>query len=167
MLKTCSIISLISILLLSLTSCKSFVFKNQLPDITGISDVGILKSECVEETGIRGKGYAIETYTLAQENSLAFRNIANKILPAKSEWLKQDWSAGTVDTLYSEVFGVAFDSRSNESLNQTSKQIRQLLNKDGVYHSFYYKPDKDNPKKVYFFVFDTMNNKIYIIDSSV
>ena len=143
------------------------VFKAELPQILGIPDIEIVNEKCIEDVGIRGKGYAIGIYTLTGKTSLAFKNKTSKILPVKNGWSKQDWSMANSDTSYREVYGVAFNYLGSKALNQQSKQIKQLLAKDGVFHSFYYQPDNDIPRKVYFFVYDTNDNKIYIIDSSV
>jgi hypothetical protein len=159
--------SLFILFLLVLASCNNPVFVHQLPGIIGVDNIEILKNNCIEDVGVRGQGYAIETYTLTGEASLAFNNKTSKVLPEKKDWLKYDWITENRDTNYNEIYSVVLNYRGRENINRQIAEIEGLLLKPGVLHAFYYRPDKENPQQVYFFVFDTTNNIFYAIDVSV
>ena len=56
---------------------------------------------------------------------------------------------------------------NNDKIKSQLKEIKEILKKGGVYYSFYYRPDKENPQNVQLFILDIQSKKIYAIDQQV
>lgn len=152
--------------LLFILSCQSGVFKNDLSEILGVSNVEIKNSRGADEFGGFSEGYTIEIYELSEETTKAFIAQSNKILPSKEGWKKFDWSKTPVDTSYTEIFGI-LNYMGGKKVENLLSEIKVLLKKTEVYYSFYYKPDKDNPQDLQLFVLDTKSKKLHIVECNL
>lgn len=157
-------------LLLSITSCQSKVFKDELGHILGVEEVEIEESQGTNEFGGFGEGHSLEVYVLSERTVQAFVNKASKTLPNKNDdeaWQKYDWDTAPFDSTYNEIMIMSLNySSGNRKLETQLNDIKQVLKKGDNYYSFYYKPDKENPQDVQLFVLDVHNKKLYITDSS-
>lgn len=164
---------LIAILLSSLFSCNTAIFKDDLSEILGIEKVEIENIEVISECcGLQGDGYFLEIYELSEKTIDAFKNRAQKTLPNRKEqnenWQKNNWSKMPIDSAYNEIFDVCFNFLANDKkLKHQIDDLNELINHGNVYYSFYYKPNKESPQKVIFFLLDIQGHKLYVIDQKV
>jgi len=160
-------------LLLGLSNCSKPFFKNELSQILGVDKIEIKDVHIVtDEFAGFGKSYSMEIYDLSDNTIYTFINEPSKQLPDKKEigkkWQKHLWSETAVDSGYNEIFGMALNYyNGDKKLENQLNEIKQLLGKTGVYYSFYYYPNKDNPNHVQLFVLDTEMKKFYAIDSCI
>jgi hypothetical protein len=160
-------------LFLFLSSCDLLFFKSDLSQILGIEKIEIENIQTFNEiAGIQGEGYILEIYTLSEKTIQAFINNPIKNLPDKQEegkeWHKYNWSTFPIDSSYSEVFNMClYNSGYNKKLKVKLNEIKRLIEKEGVYYSFYYRPDKEHLQNVQLFILDVQNRKLYAIDSQV
>jgi len=160
-------------LFLFLSSCNLSYFKKDLSQILGVEKKEIKNIQNFNEiAGIQGEGYILEIYTLSEKAIQAFKNNPLRNLPDKQEegkeWHKYNWSTFPIDSSYSEVFNMClYNSGYNKKLTVKLNEIKRLIEKEGVYYSFYYSPDKVNPQDAQLFILDVQNRKLYAIDSQV
>ena len=60
-----------------------------------------------------------------------------------------------------------YNSGYNKKLKVKLNEIKRLIEKEGVYYSFYYRPDKEHPQNVELFILDVQNRKLYAIDQQL
>ena len=113
---------LIGVFFFLITGCNSNVFESDIPKILGVDKVEIISSKNISElAGLRGKGYAIETYVLSDKTTQIFVNNASKNLPIKTsennKWDKHDWFTGGIDTSYNEILSVVFDYSGKKAID--------------------------------------------------
>lgn len=160
-------------LFLFLSSCNLSYFKKDLSQILGVEKKEIKNIQNFNEiAGIQGEGYILEIYTLSEKAIQAFKNNPLKNLPDKQEegkeWQKYNWSTFPIDSSYNEVFIMCLNySGYGKKLKVKLDEIKRLIEKEGVYYSFYYSPDKVNPQDVQLFILDVQNRKLYAIDSQI
>lgn len=160
-------------LFLFLSSCNLSYFKNDLSQILGVDKIEIENIQTFNEWGgFQGDGYILEIYTLSEKTIQAFKNNPLKNLPDKKEegkeWQKYNWSTFPIDSSYNEVFIMCLNySGYGKKLKVKLDEIKRLIEKEGVYYSFYYSPDKVNPQDVQLFILDVQNRKLYAIDSQI
>jgi len=160
-------------LFLFLSSCNTSFFKNDLSQIFGVEKIEIENIQTFDEwAGMQGDGFVLEVYTLSGKTMQAFKDNPLKNLPDKKEegkeWQKYNWSTFPIDSSYNEVFIVCLNYSSNSrKLKVKLNEIKRLIEKEGVYYSFYYRPDKDNPQNVQLFILDVQNRKFYAIDQQI
>ena len=165
--------SLLICIFLAHSSCSTSYFKNDLSKILGIKDVEIENSQLFEEwAGVQGDGFILEIYTLSEKSVQSFEETSNKELPSKmgknNIWHKYDWSSIPVDSSYSEIFIVCLNYfSSSDTIKIQLRKIQEIMCKEDVYYSFYYKPNKDNPQSVQLFVLDIQYRKLYAIDQQI
>jgi len=159
------------LLFLSLNSCDTLVFKDELPKLLGVNKVEIISNRAIEDIpSTFGEGYGIEVYELSQNTVQSFLNRTSKVLPEKAEekWQKYDWNKVPVDNSFSEVFDVALNYYNRDKALETQLNIiKKILIQGNAYCAFYYKPDRDNPQNVQFFILNLQDRKLYIIDSNI
>lgn len=148
------------------------VFKDDLSQILGVSDIEVKNSQGTDEFGGFGEGYTLEEYELSEKTVQAFINNASKTLPDKKEegknWQKKDWSKVPVDSSYSEILTMCLNYSSGSTKLETQlNEIKKMLEKIEVYYSFYYKPDEDNPQDAQLFILDVQSRKVYVIESNI
>jgi hypothetical protein len=160
-------------LFLFLSSCNLSYFKNDLYQILGVEKKEIKNIQNFNEiSGIQGEGYILEIYTLSEKVIQAFKNNPLKNLPDKQEegkeWHKYNWSTFPIDSSYNEVFIMCLNySGSSKKLTVKLNEIKRLIEKEGVYYSFYYSPNKVNPQDVQLFILDVQNRKLYAIEQQI
>lgn len=158
---------------LFLSSCNTSFFKGDLSPILGLEKVEIENSQTLDEwAGAQGDGFILEVYELSEKTVQAFINQSVKNLPNKKEegknWQKYNWSKAPVDSSYNEVFIMCLNySSDSEKLKTQLNEIKKLIEKEGVYYSFYYRPDKENPQNAQLFILDVQSRKLYAIDQQI
>lgn len=160
-------------LFLFLSSCDLLFFKSDLSQILGVEKKELKNIQNFNEiSGIQGEGYILEIYTLSEKAIQAFKNNPIRNLPDKQEegkeWHKYNWSTFPIDSSYNEVFNMCLNySGSSKRLKVKLNEIKRLIEKEGVYYSFYYRPDKEHPQNVELFILDVHNRKLYAIDQQL
>ncbi|RZJ91412.1 MAG: hypothetical protein EOO20_05145 [Chryseobacterium sp.] len=160
-------------LCLFLSSCNVFFFKDALSPILGVEKVEVENSQTLDEwAGVQGDGFILEVYELSEKTVQSFIKQSSKNLPDKKEknknWRKYDWSKTPIDSSYNEVFIMSLNYSSNsEKLKVQLNEMRKLIEKEGVYYSFFYRPDKENPQAVQLFILDVQSRKFYAIDQQI
>lgn len=160
-------------LCLFLSSCNSLFFMDALSAILGVEKVEVENSQTLDEwAGVQGDGFILEVYELSEKTVQSFIKQSSKNLPDKKEknknWRKYDWSKTPIDSSYNEVFITCLNYSSNsEKLKAQLNEIKKLIEKEGVYYSFYYRPDKENPQAVQLFILDVQSRKFYAIDQQI
>lgn len=156
-----------------LSSCNNYFYKNDLPLILGIENVEIKNSQRIDEwAGMHGDGFILEIYELSETTIQAFINRSSKNIPNKKEngkiWKKYNWSKIPIDSSFREIFIMCLNySSDNQKLKAQLNEIKKLIEKEGVYCSFYYRPDSENPQNVQLFILDVKGKKIYAIDQQI
>ncbi len=165
------IFSTFSILFLS--SCNTSFFKEDLSAIVGVEKVEIENSQTFDEwAGIQGDGFILEVYEFSDKTVQTFIDQSTKKLPDKKEkdknWQKYNWRIEPVDSSFNEIFIMCLNYYSdNQKLKIQLNEIKELIKKEKVYYSFYYRPDKENPQNVQLFILDTKSRKLYAIDQQI
>lgn len=160
-------------LCLFLSSCNSLFFKDALSPILGVEKVEVENSQTLDEwAGVQGDGFILEVYELSEKTVQSFIKQSSKKLPDKKEknknWRKYDWSKTPIDSSYNEVFITCLNYSSNsKKLKAQLNEIKKLIEKEGVYYSFYYRPDKENPQAVQLFILDVQSRKFYAVDQQI
>jgi hypothetical protein len=160
-------------LFLFLSSCSNSFFKDDLSFLLDVEKVEIENSKTLDEwAGMQGDGFILEVYDLSEKTIQAFENKSSKELPDKKEkdenWQKYNWTTPPVDISFNEVFIMCLNySSDNQELKNQLNEIKKLIEKEGVYYSFYYKPDKENPQYVQLFILDSKSRKLYMIDQQI
>lgn len=160
-------------LFLFFSSCKTSFFKDDLSKILGVEKVEIENSQTLDEWGgVQGDGFILEVYELKENTVQAFINRSSKNLPDKNEegknWEKYNWSTIPIDSSYNEIFIMCLNYFSNsEKLKNQLNELKKILEKENVYYSFYYRPDKNNPQNVQLFILDIQSRKLYSIDQQI
>lgn len=158
---------------LFLSSCNTSFFKDDLTSILGVEKVEIENSQTLDEwAGAQGDGFILEVYELSEKTVQAFINLSSKNLPNKKEedkkWQKYDWRKVPVDSSYNEVFIMCLNySSDRKKLKVQLNEIKKLMEKEGVYYSFYYRPNKENPQNVQLFILNVQSRKFYAIDQQI
>lgn len=160
-------------LFLFLSSCNTSFFKDDLSQILGVEKVEIENIQTLDEwAGTQGDGFVLEVYELSEKTVATFINQSSKNLPDKKEenknWQKYNWNKTPVDSSFSEIFMMCLNySSDSQELKAQLNEIKQLIEKEGLYYSFYYRPDKENPQNVQLFILDIQNRKLYTIDQQI
>lgn len=158
---------------LLLSSCNTSFFKDDLSPILGLEKVEIENSQTLDEwAGTQGDGFILEVYELSEKTVQTFINQSSKNLPDKKEegknWQKYNWGKVPVDSSYNEIFIMSLNySSDNPKLKAQLNEIKKLIEKDGVYCSFYYRPDRENPQTAQLFILDVESRKFYAIDQQI
>lgn len=158
---------------LFLSSCNTSFFKDDLSPILGVEKVEIENNQTLDEwAGLQGDGFILEVYELSEKTVQTFINQPAKNLPDKKEdgknWQKYNWNKTPVDSSYNEVFIMCLNYSSNsEKIKVQLNEIKKLIEKEGAYYSFYYRPDKENPQNVQLFILDVQSKKLYAIDQQI
>jgi hypothetical protein len=166
--------SIICVFILStLNSCNTSLFKNNLSQILGIKKVEIENSYIFDEwAGPHGDGFILEIYKLSEITIQNFISTSNKILPEKTEknknWQKQNWSILPIDSSYNEVFIMGLNYMPNDKKIKAQLEIiNKVAFKKGVFCSFYYSPNKENPRQLQLFLLDVQSKKLYMIEQKL
>lgn len=160
-------------LFLFLSSCNTSFFKDDLSQILGVEKVEIENSQMLDEwAGTQGDGFILEVYELSEKTVQTFIDQSSKNLPDKNEegkdWQKYNWSKAPVDSSYNEVFIMCLDYASDsKKLKVQLNEIKKVMENEGVYYSFYYRPYKENPQNVQLFILDVQSRKLYTIDQQI
>ncbi|MDB5232744.1 MAG: hypothetical protein JWN76_3549 [Chitinophagaceae bacterium] len=160
-------------LFLFLSSCNTSFIKDDLSSILGVEKVEIENRQTLDEwAGKQGDGFILEVYELSEKTVQTFIKQSSKNLPDKKEegknWQKYNWNKAPVDSSYNEVFIMCLNySSDSEKLKVQLNEIKKVMENEGVYYSFYYRPDKENPQNVQLFILDVQSRKLYTIDQQI
>jgi len=158
-----------SMFFLLLLGCDIPFFKNDLPFILDVEKVEINNIQVFDEWGgWQGDGFTLEVYRLSEKTIQCFINKSSKNLPLKKGYQKYNWTKTPIDSSYEEIFIMCLNYHSyNEKIELQLNKIKELIKKKEIYYSFYYKPDKNNPQNVQFFILDTQKGTLYVIDQQI
>jgi len=155
-----------------LSSCQDFVFEKELNKLLGVTNAVVKQRTIFEEVGgVHGEGYAIEVYKLSEGTIENFNKNTDKTLRIKDNstaWKKYGFKQTPIDTSFNEVTSMIIDYSAGEGkLKEGIDTIKKAMKTKGNYYSFYYKPDKDNPYHVLFFLLDMNKNTLYVVDQHI
>jgi len=147
-------------------------FKEDLPIILDLdmSKVEIVNSqELMTWSGFQGEGLILDIYFLSEKTTDNFLLKTNKQLSPKkerSDWQQFGWEQTPMDSSimnYLTEYCLTYCMDEPE-INAYIDEIKKTLNRCNIYFSFYYRPNKENPCNIQFFVFDTENKILYAMD---
>jgi hypothetical protein len=156
-----------------LGGCNSSFFKDDLSLILDVENVEIENYQTIDEwAGMQGEGFIFEVFELSEKTIQTFINQSSKNLPDKKEesenWQKYNWDKVPVNSSYKEIFSMCLNYSSNsQKIKVKLNELKKLIEKDGVYYSFYYKPEIENPQNVQLFILDIESRKFYVIDQQI
>ena len=156
-----------------LLSCQSNYFEKDLSNILNLETVEIEKVEVFDEwAGQHGEGYILEIYVLSQSTVQSFLSRTEKEIGEKKHgdkvWQKYGWKPSPIDTSFSEVQIICLNyMTNNDKLKNKISELGNVMKEKGVFYSFYYSPDKENPRSVQLFILDTKSRRLFAIDQQV
>ncbi|WP_299213266.1 hypothetical protein [uncultured Dokdonia sp.] len=126
----------------------------------------------VDYLSFSGEGYSMASYSISDETlSTIINNIENSdfdLPKAEDKYSKKNWAKTPLAKKYSEVELLATSySSDKEKLTNIQKKIKQLLNSNNNYHSFYYREVSENIIDIELFIIDVEEKKIYYVSHSV
>lgn len=155
------------IMSITLISCTTYYFKDDLNTILGVEKVEIESKTIYDEWGgIHGEGIVLEEYKLSEKTISDFTNniATQKELKYKDKSVK--WAQIPIDTTYQEPLSRIIDYKATDSeLYIKIEQIKSLIHKPNTYYSLVY--DKENDSFVQLFVFDKSTKTLFAIDQQM
>ena len=164
--KTSSTLFYIIIVLLS--SCGKPYLEEEAMKAIGSRDVTTLYST---ETwaGIRGDGYWIKILQLQKEDleDIIARD-TTIFTDIRQEWYYIGWQKTPLNSHYNEVKDILSGYyTTDEELEEQMQLVRKLVETEGNFYTFLYKPRLEAVQQVKFVLADTKNGKLYLVEVSV
>jgi hypothetical protein len=154
-----------------LFSCSSNLYKDKIGLILGLKHIVVESSSSLnQDSGIRGKGLAIESYKLEVKSVNEFLDSPNKTMAySERNYCTINWKkVNILDSSYVHVFDLVLNYLSgNTQVDRKCEEIKELLAKPTTFYSFNYKPNLEDPNYVHLFVLDSKAGILYILDSVI
>lgn len=143
-------------------SCeRSYTYIDVIPNILG-ANIG----ECLEKKQFRseaiGEWYICEIYKF--ENKGKFAPVHNNLCHNNGLWFKRDWVELPLDS-NSKIYDMVFVDFGTNKSRALYKEMTEINAFGCGYYSFCVKPSLYDPRYITFFMFDTTETRLYVVDS--
>lgn len=154
-----------------LLSCSNYMYDSKdLENILGVGIDTLSKEYAYEETsGIQGEGYLFNKYVLSDKAVSEFVKSKSKMSFPKKDKYKNDWELvhwqkGLI--LNNNVLNLltVFEQHPNPSLKNELSELKNNLNVNDNYYSFFYKDSALEPYAIELYVLNPSNNTLWVIN---
>ncbi len=158
----------VGIILLSfILVCCSNPYSKELHNLLNVKNVNIRNVTIIEDCMFCSEGITICMYRI-DETAIEEFICNDKIMPCNEDtsWKVFGWYQTPIDTTYKYVFQ-HLNYKSTKKIEKVLEDIKNVLQKDNVYYSFYIRKFGVNydPLEAQIFVLDLQDKMLYIVIS--
>lgn len=159
------------ILIILAISCNGYMYdKADLENIFGVEVNKLTQLYSYEETsGIQGEGYLFNKYKLSDKTISDFVKLNSKDSFPKKDTYKENWELinwkkglelnnNIIDLL------TVFEQHNNNKLVTELSELRNNLNKNDNYYSFFYKDSVNEPYAIELFILNPTTKTFWVIN---
>lgn len=159
------------ILIVLTISCNGYMYDStDLENILGVKVDKLFQLYSYEETsGIQGEGYLFNKYSLSDETIADFIKLNSKdSFPIKDSykenWEVISWQKGL--SLNNNILDLltVFEQHKNNKLLTELSELKNNLNKNNNYYSFFYKDSVNEPYAIELFVLNPTTKTFWVIN---